>query len=63
MKRSFKGNARFLVVQKSRPDTFYLLDYPDYAWIQEHGLVKKHSVKDRKKSSVIMVKAEHPTPQ
>ncbi len=63
MKRSFKGNARFLVVQKSRPDTFYLLDYPDCGWIQEHGLVQKQSVKDRKKSSVIVVKAEHPTPQ
>jgi len=23
VKRSFKGNARFLVVQKSRPDTFH----------------------------------------
>jgi hypothetical protein len=63
VKKSFKGNARFLVVQKSRPDTFYLLDYPDCDWTQGHGLIKKHSVKDRKKSSVIVVKAEHPTPQ
>jgi hypothetical protein len=63
VKRSYKGNARFLVVQKSRPDTFYLLDYPDYVWIQGHGLVKKHSVKEPGKSSVIVVKPEHPTPQ
>jgi len=63
VKRSFKSNARFLVVQKSRPDTFDLLDYTDCSWIQGHGLVKKHSVKDRKKSSVIVVKTEHPTPQ
>ena len=63
MKRSFKGNARFLVVQKSRPDTIHLLDYPDYEWIHGHGIIKKQIVKDRKKSSVVVVKPEHPTPQ
>ncbi len=63
MKRSYKGNARFLIVQKSRPDTFQLLDYPDCFWIQGHGYVKKVITRNRKKSSVFMVKPEHPTPQ
>ena len=63
MKRSFKGNARFLVVQKSRPDTFDLLDCPDFEWTHGHGLVKKQIVKDRKKARVVVVKPEHPTPQ
>ena len=63
MKRSFKGNARFLVVQKSRLDTFHLLDYPDCEWTHGPGLVKKLLLKDRHKSRVVVVKPENPTPQ
>ena len=63
MKRSFKGNARFLVVQKSRPDTFELLDYPECEWTHGQGIIKRQVGKDRKKASVVVVKPEHPTPQ
>jgi len=63
VKRSYKGNARFLVVQKGRPDTFQLLDYPDCTWIHGHGYVKKYSCRKYKKSSIIVVKPKHPTPQ
>jgi hypothetical protein len=63
VKRSFKGNARFLVVQKSRPDTFELLDYLECEWPQGHGLIRRQIGKDRKKASIVVVKPEHPTPQ